>query len=99
HRGEDIVSLGIEVTHNFAKPALGGDFVWLTGVPDVHRAKMRVVRVGIAKTVDDGHLALVVETLDSLHLGVKPYLIINRQHLLRRDMHGWAIVVIERVRI
>ena len=55
---------------------------------------MRVVGIGVADAVDDGHFAGVVEALDGAHVGVKAQMIVDRQDLVGGDVDRRPIVVI-----
>ena len=60
---------------------------------------MRIIRVGVAYPMNNGDLSFIIEPFDGLHVGMETDLVVDRQNLLRRNVHGGAIVVLERVRI
>jgi hypothetical protein len=60
---------------------------------------VRVVRVGVADTVDDRHLAIVPEWLEGFHSGVEAKAVVDVQYLFLGDAHGATVVVVERVAV
>jgi hypothetical protein len=53
------------------------------------------VRVGIADTLDDGYLPLIIESLEGSHIGVKAQVIIDGQDLVFRDPDVGTIVEVQ----
>ena len=99
HAGDDVPALGVEVADDAAQPALGGDLFRLAGVPDVHAAEVRTVRVGIPDAVDDGDLAFVPKRLDGRHVGVESEPPVNGNHLVSGDSDVGTEVVIMSIRV
>jgi hypothetical protein len=95
HAGQDVVVARIDITNGPAKPAFGADFVGLTGVPNMHGAEVRAVRVGIADALNDGHFPLVPQGLDGLHSRVEPNALDDGQVLLRVDPHHRPVLQVE----
>src|SRR5712691_685075 len=99
YTGQDVLLVGIYITDGSAQPALGTHLVGLTGVPDIHRAEVGADRVGIAYTLNNGHVPLVPQLLDRRHVRVEPDGIINGQDPLRVYPHHWPVVQVERVAV
>jgi hypothetical protein len=68
-------------------------------VPDVHGAEVGAVRVGIANTLNDRYLSLIIESLDRGHIGVEAQVIIDGQDLVFRNPDVGAIVEVQRVSV
>src|SRR5689334_20857863 len=69
-----------------SQPAVG--FVLalgLGGVPDVHRTKMRSVRVRIADALNNRQVLILVQLLEAGHLRMQAELIVQLQDLIIRN--------------
>ena len=55
--------------------------------------------MGVAYTLDDGHLALVVELFQGLHIGVEAQVVVDGQDLLHRDPYVGPVVQVQGVTV
>ncbi len=68
--GDHVLAPGVQLTDGPSQPPLFSHPGRLSGMPDIHGAKVGAVGVGVADTVDDGHLALVPQLLNGAHARV-----------------------------
>ena len=94
HRRQRLLAVGIEPLGQLGHPTLGRDAIRLAGVQDVHAAEVRARGVGVADALDHGHIAVVVELLEPAAVGVEAERVGDRQHLILRDVHQRARVVV-----
>ena len=96
---QHVLALRVNIPYGPAQPPFGANSFWLSGMPDVHGSEMGAVRVLVTDAVDYGHLTLVPQLLHRPHAGIEPYLVVERDHLVLRDMHLWAGVVVTPVAV
>src|SRR4030095_15627206 len=68
---QHVLLLRVEIANGAAQPALIAHLFGLAGMPDIHRAEVRTARFGIANTLNDRYLPLIIELLDRSHGGMK----------------------------
>src|SRR6266702_5302140 len=89
----------IKLADGLAQPAFGDDLIGLAGVPDIHAPEVRTIGVGIANTLDDGHLSGVIEFLQRPGARVKRQRVVEGQDLLDWNPHRWPRVVVNAIGI
>ena len=92
---DNIVAAGVHLAQRLAQPTLVADLRGLGGVPDVHRAEVRAVRVRIADAVYYGDLALVPQVLDRSHAGIESVVLVDRDSAIFRDADIRAVIGVE----
>ena len=93
--GQHILGVGVQFPDGLTQPTLDTHPIRLGGVPDVHAPEVGAVGVGVADTLDYGHLPLVVQPFEGGGVTVNRQLIADGQHLifLEHDALSGVVVV------
>ena len=94
HAGQNVLRVRVQLPDSLAQPALVADPVRLGRVPDVHAPEVGAIGVRVADALDDGHLSLVVQTLEGCGVGIHRQLIVDGQDIVLAHHNFLAGVVI-----